>query len=390
MSITGRDDAKGPDRVRYAMIGGGEGAFIGAVHRLAARLDDEFTLVAGALSSEPERAIASALALGLPRERAYGSWEALLDGERARPDGAEAIAVVTPNHVHFAPARAALEAGFHVICDKPLTTTLEDAKALAETAARTAKVFVVTHNYTGYPMIRHAREMIASGALGRVRVVQVEYAQGWLATRLEDTGHKQAAWRTDPKRSGAGGCVGDIGTHALNLASFVTGLELEALCADLSTFVEGRALDDNVNILLRFKGGARGMLWASQVAIGHENGLKLRVYGEKGGLVWEQEQPNDLWWSPLGEPTVKLTRGTGAVGPAGARVTRIPSGHPEGYLEGFATIYAEAARAIRAARDGTAPDPAVTFPTVADGVAGVAFIEAAVASSAKGGAWVTL
>jgi len=390
MSITGRDDAKGPQRVRYAMIGGGQGAFIGAVHRLAARLDDAFTLVAGALSSEPERAIQSALDLGIARERAYGSWEALLDGEAARPDGAEAIAVVTPNHLHFAPARAALEAGFHVICDKPLTTTLADAKALAETAARTGKVFVVTHNYTGYPMIRHAREMVAAGELGRIRVVQTEYAQGWLATKLEDTGHKQAEWRTDPKRSGAGGCVGDIGTHAMNLAGFVTGLELEALCADLSTFVDGRALDDNVNILLRFKGGAKGMLWASQVAIGHENGLKLRVYGDKGGLVWDQEQPNDLMWSPLGQPTVKLTRGTGAVGPAGARVTRIPSGHPEGYLEGFATIYTEAARAIRAARTGAAADPAVTFPTVDDGVAGVAFIEAAVKSSAAGGTWVAL
>ena len=390
MSITGRDDAKGPQRIRYAMVGGGQGAFIGGVHRIAARLDDEFDLVAGALSSEPERAVASALALGIAPDRAYPTWEAMLAGEKARPDGAEAIAIVTPNHMHFGPAKAALEAGFHVICDKPLTTTLADAEALAEAARRTGRVFVVTHNYTGYPMIRHARAMIAAGALGRIRVVQAEYAQGWLATRLEETGQKQAAWRTDPKRSGAGGCVGDIGTHAMNLACFVTGLTLDSLCADLSTFVEGRPLDDNVNILLRFAGGARGMLWASQVAPGNENALRLRVYGEKGGLSWDQEQPNDLWWSPLGEPTQKLTRGTGAVNAAGARVTRIPSGHPEGYLEGFATIYAEAARAIRAARTGAAADADVVFPTVGDGVAGVAFVEAAVRSSAEGGHWVAV
>jgi len=390
MSITGHDDTKAPARIRYAMVGGGQGAFIGGVHRIAARLDDEFDLVAGALSSEPERAVASALALGIAADRAYPTWEAMLAGEKARPDGAEAIAIVTPNHMHFGPAKAALEAGFHVICDKPLTTTLADAEALAEAARRTGRVFVVTHNYTGYPMIRHARAMIAAGALGRIRVVQAEYAQGWLATRLEETGQKQAAWRTDPKRSGAGGCVGDIGTHAMNLACFVTGLTLDSLCADLSTFVEGRPLDDNVNILLRFAGGARGMLWASQVAPGNENALRLRVYGEKGGLSWDQEQPNDLWWSPLGEPTQKLTRGTGAVNAAGARVTRIPSGHPEGYLEGFATIYAEAARAIRAARTGAAADADVVFPTVGDGVAGVAFVEAAVRSSAEGGRWVAV
>jgi predicted dehydrogenase len=390
MSITGRDETKGPDRIRYAMIGGGQGAFIGAVHRLAARMDDEFTLVAGALSADPERAIASALSLGIARERAFASWEALIENEARRDDRAEAIAIVTPNHVHFAPAKAALEAGFHVICDKPLTTTLADAKALAETVERTGRVFVVTHNYTGYPMIRHARAMIAAGELGRIRVVQVEYPQGWLTTKLEDSGHKQAAWRTDPKRSGAGGCVGDIGTHAYNLACFATGLELESLCADLTTFVEGRALDDNVSILMRFKGGARGMLWASQVAPGNENSLRLRLYGEKGGIAWEQEQPNDLWVTPHGQPTVKLTRGGAGVGEAAQRVTRTPSGHPEGYLEGFATIYAEAARAIRAARTGGKPGPEVTFPTVADGVAGVAFIEAAVKSSADGGVWVAV
>lgn len=387
MSITGRDDG-GPDRISYAMVGGGQGAFIGGVHRIAARLDDQFTLVAGALSSDPARAVASALALGIPYERAYGSFEDMIAAEAERPDRPEAIVIVTPNHMHFAPAKAALEAGFHVICDKPLTTTLAEARELADVVAKTGRVFVVTHNYTGYPMIRHARAMVAAGELGRIRVIQAEYAQGWLATRLEDSGHKQASWRTDPAKSGAGGAIGDIGTHALNLAAFVSGLKLEALAAQLSTFVDGRALDDDAQILLRFEGGARGMLWASQVAIGNENALTLRIFGEKGGLAWDQEQPNDLWWSPLGEPTRKLTRGTGAVGPEGARVTRIPSGHPEGYLEGFATLYAEAARAIRAARSGSPAPAEVVFPTVADGVAGLAFIEAAVASSAAGGVWV--
>lgn len=391
MSITGRDDGSpGPDRISYAMVGGGQGAFIGAVHRLAARLDDEFALVAGALSSEPERAVASARALGIAPDRSYGSWQELIERESARPDKVEAIAIVTPNHVHYAPAKAALEAGFHVICDKPMTTTLEEARSLAETVKRTGRLFILTHNYTAYPMIRHARAMVAAGELGRLRVVQVEYAQGWLATPLEGTGHKQADWRTDPKRSGAGGSVGDIGTHAFNLASFVSGLNATSLCADLSIFVEGRRLDDNANVLLRFEGGATGMLWASQVAIGNENRLVLRLYGEKGGLSWSQEQPNDLYWSPLGEATRLITRGTAHANAAAARLTRIPSGHPEGYLEGFANLYGEAARAIRAARTGSAPDAEVLYPTVEDGVRGVAFVEATVASSAKGGVWVPL
>lgn len=391
MSITGRDDGSpGPDRISYAMVGGGQGAFIGAVHRLAARLDDEFALVAGALSSEPERAVASARALGIAPDRSYASWQELIERESARPDKVEAIAIVTPNHVHYAPAKAALEAGFHVICDKPMTTTLEEARSLAETVKRTGRLFILTHNYTAYPMIRHARAMVAAGELGRLRVVQVEYAQGWLATPLEGTGHKQADWRTDPKRSGAGGSVGDIGTHAFNLASFVSGLNATSLCADLSIFVEGRRLDDNANVLLRFEGGATGMLWASQVAIGNENRLVLRLYGEKGGLSWSQEQPNDLHWSPLGEATRLITRGTAHANAAAARLTRIPSGHPEGYLEGFANLYGEAARAIRAARTGSPPDAEVLYPTVEDGVRGVAFIEATVASSAKGGVWVPL
>lgn len=387
MSIEGRDDGRGAGPIRYGMVGGGRGAFIGAVHRIAARMDGEFELVAGALSADPEKARLSALDLGIAPERAYTSFEGMARAESRLPDGIEAVAIVTPNHMHFPAAKAFLEAGIHVICDKPLTSTLEDAYALRDIVRASGRLFVLTHNYTGYPMVRHAREMVAAGDLGRIRVVQVEYPQAWLTDPIEKTGQKQAAWRTDPARSGAGGCIGDIGTHAYNLAGFVTGLELEALSADLHTFVEGRALDDNIHILLRYQGGAKGMLWASQVAPGHENGLRLRVYGEKGGLEWVQKDPNDLWYTPHGRPKQLVTRAGDGAGPAAARVTRVPSGHPEGYLEGFANIYAEAARAIRAARDGRAPEAGVVFPTVDDGVKGMEFIDAAVRSSRADGAW---
>jgi predicted dehydrogenase len=293
--------------------------------------------------------------------------------------------------MHFPPAKAFLEAGIHVICDKPLTSNLADAKKLAALVEKSGKVFVLTHNYTGYPMIRQAREMVEKGVLGAIRVVQAEYPQDWLTTNIESTGQKQAAWRTDPKQSGVGGSTGDIGTHAYNLARFVSRLELDSLAADLDSFVPGRALDDNANILLRFKGGAKGMIWASQVAPGNENGLKLRVYGEKGGLEWTQADPNYLWYTPFGEPKRLLTRAGAGAGAAAGRVTRVPSGHPEGYLEGFANIYAEAARAIRAARKkgGKLPKD-VIYPTVQDGVEGVAFVEACVKSSKKNGAWTKL
>jgi predicted dehydrogenase len=386
MSIEGRGDA-GAEPIRLGMVGGGRGAFIGAVHRIAARIDGEFRLVAGALSADPERARLSALDIGIAPDRAYTTYEGMARAESRLPDGIEAVAIVTPNHMHFPIAKTFLEAGIHVICDKPLTSTLEDALALRELAATSGKLFVLTHNYTGYPMIRQAREMIAAGAIGRIRVVQAEYAQGWLATKLEDSGQKQAAWRVDPQKSGVGGCIGDIGTHAFNLAGFVTGLTLDEVSADLTTFVEGRRVDDNVAILLRYDGGARGMLWASQVAPGNENNLSLRVYGETGGLEWRQEDPNYLWYTPLGGEKRLVTRGGDGSGPAAGRVTRVPAGHPEGYLEGFATIYAEAARAIRAARDGRAPDAAVIYPTVDDGVAGMRFIDASVRSSRANGAW---
>ncbi len=386
MTIEGRDDGAG-GRLRLGMVGGGQGAFIGGVHRIAARLDDEFTLVAGALSSDPARAKASAADLGIAPERAHGSYQEMFAAEAGRPDRIDAVAIVTPNHMHYPIARAALEAGFHVICDKPLTTTSAEARALVDLREKTGLVFVVTHNYTGYPMIRQARAMVAAGELGEIRVVQAEYPQAWLSESLELTGQKQAAWRTDPAQSGAGGCIGDIGTHAYNLASFVTGLKTEAVLAELTTFVPGRRLDDNAQLLLRFEGGARGMIWASQVAPGNENGLMLRVFGTKGGLEWRQEDPNYLWFTKLGQPKQLYSRGGDGAWAEAARVTRVPFGHPEGYLEGFATIYAEAARAIRAHAAGEALDPAVVYPTVEDGLDGVRFVEAAVASSAGGGIW---
>jgi predicted dehydrogenase len=345
--------------------------------------------VAGAFSSTPEKSKASGAELGLDPLRCYDGFEAMAAAEKGRPDGVDAVSIVTPNHVHFPAAKAFLEQGIHVVCDKPMTTTLEDARALAALVERSGCVFVLTHNYTGYPMVRQARQMIRDGVLGRVRVVQAEYVQDWLTEKLEDTGQKQAAWRTDPARSGPAGCTGDIATHAMNLASFMTGLELESLSADLTTFVPGRLLDDNAHVMLRFAGGAKGMLWASQVAPGNENGLRIRIFGEKGGLTWAQEDPNYLHFAPFGEPPRLIRRGGAGADAVAGRVTRIPAGHPEGYLEGFANLYSDAAELIWARLEGREPDPgAMLVPTVQDGVAGVAFIEAVVASSKKNGAWV--
>ena len=378
--------AKAP--LRLGMVGGGSGAFIGAVHRIAARLDGEYTLIAGALSSTPEKSRASGEALGL--SRVYDDYLAMAKGEARRKDGIEAVAIVTPNHMHAGPAIEFLKRGIHVICDKPLTATMAEAKKLAAAAAKADALFVLTHNYTGYPMIRQARAMVAAGEIGRVRLVQVEYVQDWLTEAAEKSGSKQAEWRTDPERSGAGGATGDIGTHAYNLACFVSGLTAEALAADLSIFVPGRALDDNAHVLLRFEGGARGMLWASQVAPGNENGLRLRVYGDKGGLEWAQEDPNYLWFTPFSEPRRRITRNGAGARPEAGRVSRIPPGHPEGYLEGFANIYAEAARAIRAHQAGEKVPEGVLYPTLADGLAGMRFVEACVQSSRRNAGWVTL
>ncbi|MCA3507314.1 MAG: Gfo/Idh/MocA family oxidoreductase [Rhodobacter sp.] len=388
MAITGTSEGRAP-RIRLGMVGGGRDAFIGGVHRIAARIDDQFELVAGCFSSTPEKSLASGADLGLPQGRVYAGFAEMAAREARRKDGIQAVAIVTPNHMHAPVAMQFLRRGIHVICDKPLTATLVEAKKLAKAAEASGAVFVLTHNYTGYPMVRQAREMVANGDLGVIRVVQVEYAQDWLSEPLEQTGQKQAGWRTDPAQSGAGGSTGDIGTHAFNLASFVTGLTLESLAADLQSFVPGRRVDDNGHVLLRFQGGARGMLWCSQVAPGNENALRLRVYGTKAGLEWAQEDPNYLWVTPLGQPKRLITRGGAGAGAAAARVSRVPPGHPEGYLEGFATIYSEAARAIRARQAGGTPEADVVFPTAADGVAGVAFVDACVRSSRRNGAWVT-
>ncbi|MGQ4877719.1 Gfo/Idh/MocA family protein [Billgrantia sp. LNSP4103-1] len=377
-------------RLRLGMVGGGQGAFIGGVHRIAARLDDHYELVAGAFASDPERSRSAAAELHVAEERAYPDYRAMAEAESQCQDGIDVVAIVTPNHLHFDVAKTFLEAGIHVICDKPMTTTLEDAQALAALVERSGLFFGLTHNYSGYPLVRQARDMVAAGELGELRVVQVEYPQDWLSTRLEESGVKQAEWRTDPKRSGPAGCLGDIGTHAYHLARFVSGLELESLAADLHTFVEGRALDDNVHMMLRFKGGARGMLWSSQVVPGNENGLKLRVYGSRGGLEWHQETPNRLIHSPLGEPSRILTRNGAALGEAALAASRIPPGHPEGYLEAFAQLYGDFAEQIRARRAGRAAVAlAMSTPGVDDGVDGLQFITRALESSQSGGAWVT-
>lgn len=373
--------------IRLGMVGGGIGAFIGQVHRIAARIDGHYTLVAGALSSAPERAQASGQALGLAPGRIYDDFARMARHEARRKDGIEAVAIVTPNHMHYPVAREFLKRGIHVICDKPLTATLPEARKLVQLAESSGAIFALTHNYTGYPLIRQARALVQAGDLGRIRVVQVEYPQDWLAMPAAP-GNKQAEWRTDPARSGPGGATGDIGTHAYNLARFVTGLKLEALAADLQSFVAGRAVDDNAHVMLRFEGGARGILWCSQVATGHENGLRLRVYGEKAGLQWAQENPNEMWLTPLGEPARRLTRGGPGTGPEAARLTRIPAGHPEGFLEAFGNIYAEVAKAIRARRDGRDIPPEVLFPGLADGLEGVSFVDACVRSSARNAAWV--
>jgi predicted dehydrogenase len=390
MTIEGRSDAKLGGRIRLGMVGGGEGAFIGAVHRIAARIDDQYELVAGALSSTPEKARRSGQALGLAPDRVYDNYEAMAKAEAARPDGVEAVSIVTPNHVHAPAAYALLNAGIHVICDKPLTVSLFEAKRMQAAVAASGRIFALTHNYTGYPLVRCMRQMVRAGELGELRLVQVEYPQEWLSGPTEASGNKQAEWRVDPARAGGGGSLGDIGTHAFNLADYVTGLDVAELLADLNTFVPGRKLDDNAQILLRYANGARGALWASQVAPGNENGLKLRVYGTKGGFHWAQENPNELRWAPLGEPARIITRAGPGSGSAAARVTRTPGGHPEGYLEGFANIYSEVALAIKAAREGKAPPAECEFPTVLDGVKGVAFVEAAVKSSKANGAWVKL
>lgn len=386
MTIDGTSDTFARP-LRLGMVGGGRDAFIGGVHRIASRIDGQYELVAGAFSSTPEKSRASGADLGIAADRSYGDFVEMAKREARLKNGIEAVAIVTPNHMHYPIAREFLKRGIHVICDKPLTHSMPDARKMVAAAEKSDALFVLTHNYTGYPMIRQAREMIADGVLGKIRLVNVEYAQDWLSVEVSN---KQSEWRTDPNQSGAGGSTGDIGTHAFNLANFVSGLTLDTLSADLSSFVSGRALDDNAHVLMRYEGGAKGMLWCSQVAPGNENGLRLRVYGEKGGLEWGQEDPNYLHYSPFGEPTRRLSRGGPDTGEAAARMTRIPGGHPEGYLEGFANIYSEAATAIRAKQAGQDVPLEVIYPTVRDGLDGVAFVDACVRSSKRNGAWVKL
>ena len=373
-------------RLRLGMVGGGQGAFIGAVHRIAARLDDRFELVAGALSSDPERARQSAAEAGIARS--YDDWREMAREEAARDDGIDAVAIVTPNHLHAPVATAFLEAGIHVVCDKPLAISLAEGEALAKLTREKNRLFALTHTYSGYPLVRHAREMIEAGELGQIRVVQVEYAQDWLAEPIENGGlNKQAGWRTDPALAGPAGCLGDIGTHAYQLAAFVTGMTPVALSAELHTFVPGRRIDDHVQAMLRYANGARGMLWASQVASGAENALRLRVYGTKASLAFDQEQPNELWFTPLGAAAQRLTRAR-VSGASAAHATRVPAGHPEGYLEAFAQLYKDAALQIEALNEGRAlPPESLLLTTVDDGVAGLRFIDAVLASSAADGQW---
>jgi len=377
-------------KLRFGMIGGGRGAFIGAVHRIAAQMDGQAELVAGAFSSDPARSRASGGDLFVDPARAYGSYAEMAKAEAALPASQrlDFVVIVTPNHQHFPPAKLFLESGFNVVCDKPVTFNLAEARALKKIVARSGKVFVLTHNYTGNVMVKQARDMVRAGDLGEIRKVLVEYPQGWLSTRLEESGQKQASWRTDPKRSGAAGCIGDIGTHAENLAHYVTGLEIEQLCADLTTFVKGRKLDDDGNILVRYKGGAKGVLHTSQISVGEENSLNLRVYGTKAGLEWHQEHPNELTVKFPDRPRQIWRRGNGYIGTRAGSFTRIPAGHPEGYLEAFGNIYREAFRAITAEVEGRPLPKDLDFPTIDDGIEGMAFIETVVKSSKLGAKWV--
>ncbi len=378
-------------KLKMGMVGGGRDAFIGAVHRKACALDGEIEFVAGALSSNPDKAIASGRDLGLPDGRNYPSWQAMLEGELKLAKGAggriDFVSIVTPNDTHYAIAKAFAAAGIHVVCDKPLVHTSEQARDLIATVRKSGVVFAVTYNYSGYPMVKQARHMVRGGGgqIGQVRKVIVEYNQGWLASALEKTGQKQADWRTDPSRSGAGGAIGDIGSHAEQLVATITGLELEAICADLTSFVPGRRLDDDANVLLRFKGGARGVLIASQIEIGHENDLRIRVFGTKGTLEWHQEDPNYLVYRPDGQPQQILSRGNGYLCDEAKAATRLPPGHPEAFIEAFANVYLGAARAIRSGKPAMGRD--FDYPDVYDGARGVHFIETVVKSSASDRKW---
>ena len=376
-------------KLRMGMVGGGKDAFIGAVHRLAANLDGRIELVAGAFSSNPAKSRESGEHLLLNPNRVYDTYEAMAQAETKLPahQRIDFVSIVTPNFAHFPAARTFLQAGFNVVCDKPMTLNLDEALELREVVRKSGKVFALTHNYTGYPMVKEARELVNSGEIGKILKIVAEYPQGWLLNPIDQEGQKQASWRTDPERAGASGCIGDLGTHAENLARYVTGLEIDELCADFSTFVEGRRLEDDGNMLLRYKGGARGVLYASQISAGEENNLVIRVYGTKGSLEWHQEHPNELVVKFQDAPRKTYRRGNSYVSDAAKKFTRLPFGHPEAFIEAFANIYLEAARAIEAEVMGQPSPEGLDFPTVDDGVEGMAFIATAVRSAKEGGAW---
>lgn len=378
-------------KIRLGMVGGGQGAFIGAVHRIAAAIDGEMELVCGAFSSTPEKSKASGIALMLDPQRCYGSFEEMIQEEKKRSDGMDAVAIVTPNHMHFAPAKMALQNGFHVICDKPVCFNLAEAKQLKKIIAKTKLCFALTHNYTGYPMIKEARYLIKKGELGVIRKIIVEYPQGWLSFAAERSGtNKQAEWRTDPKRSGIAGAIGDIGTHAENLAEYVTGLKITQLCADVTTYVPGRLLDDDANMLLRFNNGAKGILHCSQICNGDQNGLNIRVYGEKGSLQWQQETPQYLHHKSIDGYKI-YQPGVGKLSNAAAGSSRIPFGHPEGYLEAFANIYRNFARTVRKTMAGKKPSEIdLDFPGIDDGIRGLQFVEAAIKSGRANAKWINM
>lgn len=377
-------------KLRMGMIGGGRGAFIGAIHRMAAGIDGQIELVAGALHVDPEEALLSGQDLFLDPKRTYKSYHEMFEKESQLPEGErmDFVSIVTPNHVHFEPAKLALENGFNVVCEKPLSFSLEEALQLQKLVEDTGLTFALTHTYTGYPMVKQAREMCKSGVLGKIRKVVVEYPQGWLSTPLEHEGNQQASWRTDPKKSGKAGSVGDIGTHAENLAETITGLKIEELSADVSTFVENRLLDDDANVLLRFDNGAKGVLHCSQISAGEENALNIRIYGEKGGLQWHQHDPNTMYVKWLDKPMEVYRTGQGYMGAMAAAHSRTPAGHPEGYLEAFANIYRNFAKVVQARLDGKTPDEVyMDFPTVEDGVRGMKFIDAVIESGKQNAAW---
>ena len=376
-------------KIRIGMVGGGEGAFIGGVHRIALRLDGHYDLVAGCFSSNFDNSKKTGSKIGLSEERIYKTFEEMAEKESDRSDGIDVVSIVTPNHLHVPVAKIFAEKGINIICDKPLAYSSKEANSLKDLVENKKLIFALTHNYTGYPMVRHARSLIKEGDLGTLRVIQAEYPQDWLTTKAEDTGLKQAEWRTDPKRSGVGGCIGDIGTHAFNLIRFITGLEVDELSADIHTFVKGRLLDDNAQIMIRFKEGAKGAIWSSQVAVGNENNLKIRIFGENGGLEWKQEDPNYLYYTKYGHPTQKITRGSSSAGKEANDVTRIPPGHPEGYLEGFANIYSDVSKVLFAHINKKNYDQSnVCYPTIYNGIEGMKFIESVIESSNNNSKWV--